>query len=171
MMAVPASRPAVAAERPEVEDFLFREARLLDTWDLDTWITLFTDDARYVVPNTDLPGADPRRDLIIIDDDIVRLRARVARLNNRRAHREFPHSRTRRLVTNVACAAAGRDDEVEALANFAVYRIRGGHTDLYVGRYVYRLRRAGDGRLLISYRRAELDLESLAPHGTVSIIL
>ena len=80
--------------REQVEDFLFREAEFLDDWRLDDWVSLFTEDARYVVPTTDLPDGDPQRDLVFIDDDITRLRARAVRLNSRHAHREYPWSRT-----------------------------------------------------------------------------
>ena len=80
--------------RERVENFLFMEAALLDDWKLDEWVNLFTDDARYVVPSTDMPEGDPGRDLVLIDDDIVRLRARASRLNSRFAHRENPRSRT-----------------------------------------------------------------------------
>ena len=41
--------------REQVEDFLFKEAALLDEWRLDDWVDLFTEDGRYVVPTTDLP--------------------------------------------------------------------------------------------------------------------
>src|SRR5918996_4551455 len=85
----------------EVEAFIFEEAALLDSWRLDDWLALFTDDARYLVPATDTPEADPREALSIIDDDMARLRGRVERLQSRHAHREFPWSRTRRLITNV----------------------------------------------------------------------
>ena len=61
--------------RELVEDFLYMEAALLDEWRLDDWAALFTEDARYVVPTTDLPEGDPELDLVFIDDDIVRLRA------------------------------------------------------------------------------------------------
>ena len=73
--------------REEVEDFLFEEAALLDEWLLDEWLALFTEEARYVVPTTDLPESDPRQDMVFIDDDIIRLRARVIRQNSRHAHR------------------------------------------------------------------------------------
>ena len=53
--------------RELVEDFLFKEAALLDEWRLDDWVNLFTEDARYVVPTTDLPEGDPKRDLVFID--------------------------------------------------------------------------------------------------------
>src|SRR5918912_2836397 len=106
--------------REEIEDFLYHEAALLDEWRLDEWVALFTDDARYVVPTTDLPEGDPQRDLVFIDDDLTRLQGRVERLKSRHAHREYPSSRTRRLVSNVRIASAG-GDEVEATANFVVY--------------------------------------------------
>src|SRR5437899_4143646 len=91
---------ALLLER-EVENFLVREVALLDEWRLDDWLALFTQDARYVVPATDAREADPRETLALINDDKARLDARVERLKSRHAHREFPWSRTRRLITNV----------------------------------------------------------------------
>ena len=154
--------------REEVEDFLYEEAAMLDDWRLDDWVALFTEDARYVVPTTDLPDGDPRQDLVFIDDDITRLRARVVRLNSRHAHREYPWSRTRRFTSNVRIKESG-DNEISVTANALVYRFRNGEGDPYVGQYEYKLKRE-DGRLKISYRRAVLDLEALSWHGAVSII-
>ena len=154
--------------RELVEDFLFREAELLDDWRLDDWVALFTEDARYVVPTTDLPEGDPQRDLVFIDDDITRLRARAVRLNSRHAHREYPWSRTRRFVSNVRVAETG-DGELSVTANVMVYRFRSGEGAPYVGSVHYTLRR-DNGELKIAYRRAVLDLEALSWHGAVSII-
>src|SRR5215213_3543463 len=116
-----ATRQQQAGLRPAVEDFLYYEAALLDDWRLDEWLALFTDDARYVVPTTDLPEGDPQRDLVLIDDNLTRLQGRVERLKSRHAHREYPWSRTRRMVSNVRVTSTG-GDEVEATANFVVYR-------------------------------------------------
>ena len=154
--------------RELVEDFLFREAELLDDWRLDDWVALFTEDARYVVPTTDLPEGDPQRDLVFIDDDITRLRARAVRLNSRHAHREYPWSRTRRFVSNVRVAETG-NGELSVTANVMVYRFRGGEGAPYVGSVHYTLR-WDSGELKIAYRRAVLDLEALSWHGAVSII-
>ena len=154
--------------REEVEDFLYEEAALLDEWRLDEWAALFTEDARYIVPTTDLPEGDPARDLVFIDDDIVRIRARVKRLNSRHAHREYPSSRTRRFISNVRVKQTG-DGDLAVSANALVYRFRSGEVAPYVGRYEYTLRRV-DGGFRISYRRATLDHEALTDHGAVSII-
>jgi p-cumate 2,3-dioxygenase beta subunit len=162
-------RDAIVSLRLEIEALLSEEAALLDDWRLDEWLDLLTDDVRYVVPTTDLSDGDPSRDLVFIDDDAMRLRGRVARLKSRHAHREYPWSRTRRLVTNVRITRID-GDELTIVANFAVYRFRAGSSGAYVGRYVHRLRRVA-GALKICYRRAELDNESLHDHGAVSIIL
>ncbi len=154
--------------REQVEDFLFREAELLDDWRLDDWVGLFTEDARYVVPTTDLPEGDPQRDLVFIDDDITRLRARAVRLNSRHAHREYPWSRTRRFVSNVRVEENG-NGELSVTSNVLVYRFRSGEGAPYVGSVNYVLRRNGEG-FKIAYRRAVLDLEALSWHGAVSII-
>ena len=160
-----ADRPTL---REQVEDFLFREAELLDDWRLDDWVGLFTEDARYVVPTTDLPEGDPQRDLVFIDDDITRLRARAVRLNSRHAHREYPWSRTRRFVSNVRVDESG-NGELSVTSNVLVYRFRSGEGAPYVGSVHYTLRRNGEG-FKIAYRRAVLDLEALSWHGAVSII-
>lgn len=151
-----------------VEDFLFREAALLDEWRLDEWSELFTEDARYVVPTTDLPEGDPDRDLVFIDDDMSRLRGRVQRLNSRHAHREYPSSRTRRFVSNVRVEEAN-EGEIAVKSNVLVYRFRSGEAAPYVGSIAYTLRRV-DGDLKIAHRRAVLDLEHLSWHGALSII-
>jgi p-cumate 2,3-dioxygenase beta subunit len=160
----------IAAEIGDVEvaRFLYREAELLDAWDLDAWAALFTEDASYVIPSNDTPGGDPDRDLMIVDDDIERIRARVKRLKSRHAHREYPTSRTRHQVTNVLVERDG--DQLRVSAAFTVWRFRNDRADWYVGRYDYLLVPDADG-LRIRAKRATLDMTSLVPAGSVSIIL
>jgi p-cumate 2,3-dioxygenase subunit beta len=155
--------------REAVEDFLYQEAALLDEWRLDEWLKLFTVDARYVVPTTDLPEGDPKKDLVFIDDDIVRLRARVERLKSRHGHREFPWSRTRRFITNVRIKQL-EEDKFFVTSSFLVYRFRMGEASPYVGWYEHRLKQA-EGELKIYQKRTVLDMEALRDHGAVSIIL
>lgn len=161
---------AATLARAEVEDFLYREAALLDAWQLDDWLALLTDDARYRVPSNDAPHGDPKDTLFLIADDLTRIRARVTRLKDPNAHAEFPHSRTRRLITNVRIVASS-GDEVRVSANFVVYRFRrdAGIRE-YVGRYEYTLR-VIDGALRIAARDAILDGYELGALGSVSFIL
>jgi len=155
--------------RQEVEDLLYKEAALLDEWRLEEWLELLTDDARYEVPPTDVPEGDARNTLFIIADDAVRIRSRVKQLLGKSAWAESPHSRTRRIVSNVR-VLGGDGHHIHATANFAVYRMRYESVDTYIGRYDYRLARVGN-ELKIKERRAILDNEALRPHGKISFIL
>ena len=154
--------------RAEVEDFLYHEAALLDSWRLDDWLALLTEDATYRVPSNDQPESDPKSALFTIADDIRRIRARVTRLKDPHAHAESPRSRTRRLISNVRIV---EQTPLRVEANFVIYRFRG-NDDVrqYVGRYRYTLERR-DGQLKIKAREAILDAMELASLGTVSFIL
>ena len=160
--------------RAQIEDLLYREARLLDDWDLDTWLTLWAEErTRYVVPCNDDPDGDPARDLVLIDDDQLRMRLRVERLNSRKAHREYPHSRTNHQVSNVIVGTAeesGPDAELPVTAAFTVWRFRHGKASYYVGRYQYRFIAVG-GELRIRSKRSVLDMTELRPAGDLAIIL
>jgi p-cumate 2,3-dioxygenase beta subunit len=156
--------------RQEVEDFLYHEAALLDAWKLDEWLALLTEDARYRVPSNDSPEGDPGSTLFLIADDIDRIRGRVARLKDPHAHAEFPHSRTRRMITNVRITGTV-ESEISVEANFTVHRFRRDErVGQYVGRYRYRLR-VTDGGLRIALREAILDPLELGSLGAVSFIL
>lgn len=155
--------------RQEVEDLLYKEAALLDEWRLDEWLELLTEDATYEVPPTDVPEGDSRNTLFIIADDAVRIRSRVKQLLGKSAWSENPHSRTRRMISNVRVLAA-EGETIFVTANFVVYRMRYESVDTYVGRYDYKLNRAGN-ELKIRQRRAILDNEALRPQGKISFIL
>src|ERR1700692_3921865 len=156
--------------RSDVEDFLFAEADLLDQWRLPEWLTLFTDDAKYEVPCTDLPpDASPDTNLFYLADDRVRLGERVKRLMKRTAHAEFPHSKTSRMVGNVRIRAR-TDDEIEVSCVFQTLRTKDGTTDLYFGTSNYRLTTGGDG-FRIREKRCLLASEGLRPSGRISIVL
>lgn len=152
-----------------VADFVFREARLLDEWRLEEWLDLFTEDARYVVPGTDDPEGDPTRSLVLVDDDRERLRWRVKRLLSGHAHREFPWSRTRRIVSNVLVEDPG-PGRIRVSASFVVWRFRHRHADPFIGHAEYELVEQNEG-LRIAAKRVMIDQESLSPNGAVSLIL
>jgi p-cumate 2,3-dioxygenase subunit beta len=153
-----------------VEQFLYREADLLDEWRLHEWLEFFDPAGHYLVPATDTPDGDPSRDLFLIQDDRFLLEQRVNSLLTRAAHAEYPHSRTRRLITNVRVRSHSPESTC-VTANFAVFRIRAGTMDTYVGQYRHHL--VADDQLGFRFitRKAVLDLDVLRPHGKVSIIL
>ncbi len=156
--------------RAEVEDFLYREAALLDDWKLDDWEALLTDDAAYYVPPNDQPDGDHRATLFLVADDRERIRQRVIRIKDPNCHAEYPRSRTRRMISNVRIVAVD-GDLVTITANFVCYRFRRyERIREYVGGYRYVLRQTADG-FRIKERRVLIDAHELGTLGSVSFIL
>jgi p-cumate 2,3-dioxygenase beta subunit len=154
--------------RSQIEDFLYDEARLLDEWRLEEWLDLFTLDCTYEIPPLDQPDADCGATFALVHDHRPMLEQRIIRLKKPTAHAEFPHSRTRRLISNVRIVEQ-EGDQMTVTANFIVYRIRGGVEMTYVGKYTYVLDLT-EG-MKIRRRRVALDHDVLDPHGKISIIL
>lgn len=161
-------RPALTRE--EIEDFLYTEAELLDEWRLFEWLDLFTDDASYQIPPTDVSAdASPDDHLFYVADDRFRLGERVKRLMKRTAHAEFPHSKTRHLIGNVRIVkqdAAG----IAVSCGFTTYRTKDDATHIFFGKSLYDLRRDA-GTIKIRAKRVLLDTNGLRNQGRVSIIL
>jgi 3-phenylpropionate/cinnamic acid dioxygenase small subunit len=160
----------------EVEQFLYREARLLDERRFHEWLELLTDDVRYWMgartnryPKTSKAIAilDPDRydeddrtkedELAIFDEDKSTLNARVARLDTGMAWAEDPPSRTRHLITNIEVELGEAAMELKVYSNFIVYRSRAEtEQDFYVGARRDVLRRV-DGAWKIASRKITLD--------------
>ena len=156
--------------RSDVEEFLYREAQMLDRWQLEDWLALFTDDAIYHVPTIGTaPEVGPENTLFYIADDRARLRERVIRLQKKGAHVEWPRSRTRHMVSNVLIDERGAN-ELQVSAAFAVHRFKNAAADVYIGSYRYRLAITELG-LRIREKRSMLDMDALRPHGRISILL
>jgi p-cumate 2,3-dioxygenase beta subunit len=156
--------------RLKVEDLLYNEADLLDQWQLDQWLTLYTEDASYLVPPTDVSSetADPDKSLFYVFDDRNRMDERVIRLKKRGAHSEWPRSKTRHLVSNVRVSREA--DLVKVRASFAVWRSTDASSDVFVGHYLYELLETPQG-FRIRKKTCVLDMEALRPHARISIIL
>src|SRR2546422_6909550 len=94
-----------------VEQFLYHEARLLDTQQYEAWLELFTDDATYWVP-LEREQKDPFETSSIIHDDRTLLGLRVKQARHPRAHARLPLARTVHQVGNILVL---KEDEPELL--------------------------------------------------------
>jgi benzoate/toluate 1,2-dioxygenase subunit beta len=90
----------MVADRAEIEQFLYREARLLDTQQFEQWLDLFTEDACYWVP-AGRDDIDPTTHVSIIHDDKTAMARRVKRLRSGHAYAQDPASRVHRIISNV----------------------------------------------------------------------
>jgi len=130
----------VSAElQHRVEQFLYREVRLLSELRLEEWLDLFTEDTRYWMPAretvADQPDAvTPDGGMAYFDDDKTFLAARIERLQSPLAHAERPPSRMRYFVSNVEVEEL-ENDELSVRCNLMVYQSRLERTEvMYVGR-------------------------------------
>lgn len=125
-----------------VEDFLYREARLMDEGRYAEWLALWADDATYWVPcNAD--DIDPTRQVSIIYDDRQRLEQRIDRLKSGSVQAQEPKPRMRRLIGNIEIAARGGGD-MTVESNFMISIARGSTQQIWMGRTVHRLRSEAD---------------------------
>ena len=170
-----------AATIGEVEQFLYREARLLDERRFHEWLDLFTEDVRYWMAarsnryprhSKAISILDPERyaeddttredELAVLDETKATLSARVARLETGMAWAEDPPSRTRHVLSNIEVEPGPGPDELTVHANYVVYRSRAeSEQDFYVGGRRDLLRREG-GALKIAGRKLTLDQNVLA---------
>src|SRR5712671_6051779 len=95
----------------KVEQFLYLEARLLDTQQYEAWLELFTEDATYWVP-LEHGQKDPFETSSIIHDDRTLLGLRVKQARHPRAHARLPLARTAHHVSNILVL---KEDEPELL--------------------------------------------------------
>lgn len=156
--------------RLQVEELLTREADLIDSWKLDDWLELYTEDAHYYVPPSDVDGdtANPDTSLFYIMDDRQRMNERVIRLKSPGAHSEWPRSKVRHIIGGVI--ARREAGIILAKASFMVSRAKDVTHDIFVGHYLYELVEQ-NGELKIQKKTCVLDMEALRPHARISIIL
>jgi len=114
---------ATRLTREDAESFLYREARLLDTWQLEEWLNLFTEDGIYWVPIDDAKPAT--RNTSIIHDTALRREERVYHLLNHRFASQTPRSRTVHIISNVETEPAGSDEFI-VRSNQVIYEVRSG---------------------------------------------
>lgn len=127
--------------RAAIEAFLFREARLMDEMDYSGWLALWDKDGIYRVPIG--AGRDPGK-VSIINDDYPRIEQRIARLRSGSVLAvEGARGAMRRVVSNIEILRAG-EGELEVGSNFILGVARTEEQQLWIGRSVHTLRRAGE---------------------------
>lgn len=155
--------------RQNVVDFLYTEAKILDEWRLKEWADLFTDDGTYLIPPIGEPDADPLTSLFYAHDNRSRLQERAERLLKKEAHVEFPHSTTLRNYHNIIVSNL-ESDVISVELNFTAHRTKREVMDTFIGKAYYDLV-LQNNELAIQHKKVILQLDSLRPHGKISLIL
>lgn len=174
-------RPSLELQH-EVEQWYYREARLLDGRQYAQWLALCDPAIRYVVPGRGNPLVDNARrgeeDMISVerelegrdsdglpirDETLPYLTLRVERAYKANSWAENPPARTRRLVGNVEILD-GSGDTLSVTSAFHLHWSRPGSANfLYAGQRRDRLGRASDeeGGFRLVRREVVLDLADI----------
>ncbi len=150
--------------RYEVEQFLCREAELLDARQFEAWLDLLADDIRYWMPLSrnmafgewDAEYTREGEDLNWFDEGKFELEQRVKQILTGKHWAEEPVSRTSHIISNLQVDVVA-DDLVRARCRFFVYRNRTEvESNLFVGKREDHLRREGES-FKIAVRKIFLD--------------
>lgn len=149
-----------------VSDFLYREAKLLDTRQFDEWLSMYAEDATYSIPID--AEADPIRRVSVMYEDKRRLAERVLRLDSGFAYSQEPASHTVHLVGNVR--VAGEDgDLVHVTSTLVLVESRRGRQRVYAGQVDHTLRVGGSGYEIV-FKEIRL-VNSDLPLGNLTFLL
>ena len=163
----------------EIEQFYYREARLLDERQYQQWLALCTLDIQYVMPGRGNPLVDNaergQESMIHIDRELegldsdglpvrhevhLHLSMRVQRATAPNSWAENPPARTRRIIGNVEIHEAS-DDQLAVTSNFHLFYARpGSESFLYAGQRRDVLR-CSEGALQIARREVVMDLSDI----------
>ncbi|TCW78774.1 3-phenylpropionate dioxygenase [Burkholderia sp. SRS-46] len=142
-----------------IEQFLYREARLLDAEAWDDWLALITDDIHYWMPaienrrRADKLGAYAGGRGAYFDDNRHDLERRVARFKQPSAWAEDPPTRHVHSISNVEVLQGTQPSEYLVHSVFVNYRSRGEmDNDLLLGRREDLIRES-DGGFRIARRK------------------
>ena len=137
----------------EIEQFLYREARLQDEHQYEAWERLWTDDAVYWVPANGV-DIDPEKEMSIIYDNRSRIGLRVRQLLTGKHHTQTPQSRLRRLISNIELTGEQNGD-IGAASNSMIFESSLRDDTVWCARNEYRLRIVDD-ELKMAYKKVVL---------------
>ena len=162
---------AVLAAKYEVEQFLYREARMLDERRLEDWLNVLAEDIHYFMPirrnikfgDWELEFSDPDREISYFDEGKDILEGRVRQIMTGVHWAEEPVSRFEHVITNVEIVSLD-EETVEANSKFYCYQNRlADEVQMFVGRRYDLLRRDPETHFKIVKRTILLAQSVLLP--------
>lgn len=104
------------------EQFVFREAQLMDEHSYDDWLSLWDKDSLYWVPCNE-KDVDPDTEVSLIYERYGQIEERILRLKSKFAHTQSPKTRLLRVVSNVHVEQAS-ESEITGSSVFALGAVR-----------------------------------------------
>jgi len=128
-----------------VEQFLYRQAEILDDKHWDEWLDLFTTDGRYWMPaSEEQTTGDGMANVFYEDLDLMKVR--IKRVNHPRAWSQKPPHKHCHLVSNVVIEkhdpASG---DIVVRSRFHMAEFRRDNVRHFVGKYRHELKKTPNG--------------------------
>ncbi|HDJ1441066.1 TPA: benzoate 1,2-dioxygenase small subunit [Serratia rubidaea] len=141
------------SQQQRIEQFLYREARLLDDRQWDEWLACYSPQVEYWMPSwgeDDRLTRDPQREVsLIYYPNREGLEDRVYRIKTERSAASTPEPRTTHQISNVELLSASAD-EVEVRYNWSTHSHRYQKTDLFFGSCRCRIALDGEQPQIVS---------------------
>jgi 3-phenylpropionate/cinnamic acid dioxygenase small subunit len=140
-----AVRKAVGADTQHaVEQFLYRQAELLDTRRWRDWIDLFSDDGIYWMPPEPSHTTWDGMPAIFAEDKNL-MQVRMGRVLHPDAWSQRPLWGTNHVVSNVMIDKHSPGGDVVARSRFHMLELRRDDVRHFAGQYTHHLRKTKDG--------------------------
>ncbi|MEJ8856943.1 aromatic-ring-hydroxylating dioxygenase subunit beta [Variovorax robiniae] len=127
-----------------LQQFVYREARLLDERRWDDWLSLWTDDGMYWLPQQH-GQASPYDHISLAWEDKMLREVRVRRVEHARNWSQQPPTHATRLVGNVSVDGTDAAGNLVVRAVFQMTEWRKRQTRQLAGDYIYKLAAEGNG--------------------------
>lgn len=127
-----------------VEQFLYRQAELLDSKQWREWVDLFTDDGIYWMPPERSYTTWDGTPAIFAEDKNL-MNVRMGRVLHPDAWSQRPLWGTNHVVSNVQILSEDSKGNVEARSRFHMMELRRDDVRHFAGSYLHKLKKTGDG--------------------------
>ncbi len=138
----------------EVEQFLYRQAELLDAKQWQAWMDMFDEQGVYWMP-VDREQTEWEGSPSIFAEDKLLMEIRKGRVSHPNAWSQAPMWETNHLVSHVAIESA-TDTQIEVRSRFHLMELRRDNVRHFGGSYHHTLVRGADGALRIRLQRVDL---------------
>ena len=131
-------------EQHAIEQFLYRQAELLDTKQWEDWIDLFTDDGIYwMPPDASYKTWDGQPAIFAEDKNLMNVRR--GRVLHPDAWSQRPLWGTNHVVSNVCIRKMDKKGNVEVTSRFHMMELRRDDVRHFAGLYTHHLKKTKGG--------------------------
>ena len=128
----------------DIEQFLYKQAELLDTKRWQDWIDLFTPDGIYwMPPDASYTTWDGQPAIFAEDKNLMHVR--MGRVLHPDAWSQRPLWGTNHVVSNVVIRKSNKSGDIEVTSRFHMMELRRDDVRHFAGQYTHRLKKTKKG--------------------------